>query len=50
VVAVSLAWLDPLLRAWAADPRSPHLYPAGTWGPESADTLIERDDRRWRRP
>jgi glucose-6-phosphate 1-dehydrogenase len=24
-------------------------YPAGTWGPEAADRLMERDDRRWRR-
>jgi glucose-6-phosphate 1-dehydrogenase len=44
------AWLDPLLNAWAADPRPPDPYPAGTWGPESADRLIERDGRKWRRP
>lgn len=24
-------------------------YPAGSWGPEAADQLIERDGRRWRR-
>jgi len=24
-------------------------YEAGTWGPEAAETLIERDGRRWRR-
>ncbi len=24
-------------------------YPAGTWGPEAADRLLERDGRRWRR-
>ena len=28
----------------------PHLYPAGTWGPEAADELLARDRRRWRRP
>ena len=26
------------------------FYPAGTWGPESADRLIEKDGRKWRRP
>jgi glucose-6-phosphate 1-dehydrogenase len=24
-------------------------YEAGTWGPEAAEQLIERDGRRWRR-
>ena len=28
----------------------PHLYEAGTWGPEAADELLARDRRRWRRP
>jgi glucose-6-phosphate 1-dehydrogenase len=34
-----------------ADVGYPELcpYPAGTWGPPSADELIERDGRRWRR-
>ena len=49
-VETAWAWLDPLLYNWAADPRPPDFYPAGTWGPESADALIERDGRRWRRP
>ena len=49
-VETAWAWLDPLLDAWAKDPRGPELYPAGTWGPEAADRLIERDGRKWRRP
>nr|MDP9359865.1 glucose-6-phosphate dehydrogenase [Acidobacteriota bacterium] len=49
-VETAWAWLDPLLDAWAADPIGPELYPAGTWGPEAADRLIERDGRKWRRP
>jgi glucose-6-phosphate 1-dehydrogenase len=49
-VETAWAWLDPLLNAWAADSRGPELYPAGTWGPEAADRLIERDGRKWRRP
>jgi glucose-6-phosphate 1-dehydrogenase len=42
-------WLDPLLERWAAE-GEPDPYPAGTWGPPSADALIEKDGRRWRRP
>ena len=45
------AWeiLDPVVRAWTESEKvSP--YPAGTWGPEEAEELIERDGRRWRRP
>ena len=37
-------------QCWAADPKPPDFYPAGTWGPEAAEALIERDGRRWRRP
>src|SRR5215218_1433669 len=45
------AWeiLDPVVRAWSESEKvSP--YPAGTWGPEEAEELIECDGRRWRRP
>jgi glucose-6-phosphate 1-dehydrogenase len=49
-VETAWAWLDPLLNAWAARPSGPDPYPAGTWGPKSAEELIERDGRQWRRP
>jgi glucose-6-phosphate 1-dehydrogenase len=49
-VETAWAWLDPLLKRWAEDPRPPDFYPAGTWGPQQAEDLIERDGRRWRRP
>ena len=49
-IETAWAWLDPLLQRWARDPRPPHFHPAGTWGPEEADTLIEGDGRKWRRP
>jgi glucose-6-phosphate 1-dehydrogenase len=49
-VETAWAWLDPLLNAWAADPRLPEPYAAGTWGPEAGEALIERDGRKWRRP
>jgi len=48
---VELSWqiLDPVLEAWARK-GEPDPYPAGTWGPESADAMLRRDGRVWRRP
>ncbi len=47
------AWelIEPLLEWWedAASPPPLETYEAGTWGPEAAHALIERDGRRWRR-
>ena len=40
----------PILEAWqSAKPNFPN-YEAGTWGPEAADELLERDGRQWRKP
>jgi glucose-6-phosphate 1-dehydrogenase len=39
----------PLLEAWAA--KKPEVFPnyfAGSWGPECADHLLERDGHAWR--
>ncbi len=40
----------PVLEAWAksAQAKFPN-YPAGTWGPEAADELLQRDGREWQR-
>ena len=49
---VEAAWsiVTPIINAWA-DAAPPHFpnYAAGSWGPEEADELMERDGRRWRR-
>jgi glucose-6-phosphate 1-dehydrogenase len=49
---VEAAWsvVTPIITAWAEMP-PPHFpnYSAGSWGPEAADELMERDGRRWRR-
>jgi glucose-6-phosphate 1-dehydrogenase len=47
---IDLSWqvVDPLTAYWAG--RKPERYPAGTWGPASADELLARDGRVWRRP
>ncbi|MEZ4597868.1 MAG: glucose-6-phosphate dehydrogenase [Chloroflexota bacterium] len=40
---------DAKPRAGKATDGLVQAYPAGTWGPEAADRLMERDGRRWRR-
>ncbi|HEX4056966.1 MAG TPA: glucose-6-phosphate dehydrogenase [Galbitalea sp.] len=48
---VELSWkiLDPIEEFWATQ-GAPEQYRPGTWGPESADQLLARDGRVWRRP
>jgi glucose-6-phosphate 1-dehydrogenase len=47
---VELSWmiLDPIEDYWASHDR-PEQYPAGTSGPPSADQMLARDGRAWRR-
>ena len=48
---VELSWeiLDPITEVWASKGR-PDPYTSGTWGPASADEMMARDGRSWRRP
>ncbi len=51
--AVMAAWkfLDPVMKAWQNNPDIPvYGYPAGTWGPETADNLIEDPTMEWHYP
>lgn len=48
---VEAGWriVTPVLDVWKALPaRDFPNYPAGTWGPTSADTMLERDGRAWK--
>ncbi|MBT1001857.1 glucose-6-phosphate dehydrogenase [Paenarthrobacter sp. DKR-5] len=49
---VELSWkiLDPFEEFWAAEGTKPEPYAPGSWGPPSADELLARDGRTWRRP
>jgi glucose-6-phosphate 1-dehydrogenase len=49
---VELSWriLDPFENYWASLDRQPEPYAPGSWGPASADELLARDGRSWRRP
>jgi len=48
---VELSWqiLDPIEEFWATQGQ-PEQYRPGSWGPKSADDLLARDGRVWRRP
>jgi glucose-6-phosphate 1-dehydrogenase len=48
---VQAAWelLTPVLDAWADGASPLKFYEAGSWGPEEARALIERDGRVWHR-
>jgi glucose-6-phosphate 1-dehydrogenase len=41
--------VDAIVGAWGRDRPSFPNYAAGTWGPVSADELLHRDGRSWRR-
>jgi glucose-6-phosphate 1-dehydrogenase len=48
-VEINWALYTPILQAWAA--KEPEVFPnyfAGSWGPDCADRLLERDGRAWR--
>jgi glucose-6-phosphate 1-dehydrogenase len=47
---VELSWtiLDPIEEFWASA-GAPEQYPAGSDGPPSADALLARGGRAWRR-
>jgi glucose-6-phosphate 1-dehydrogenase len=41
--------VDAIVAAWRRDRPAFPNYAAGTWGPSSADELLHRDGRSWRR-
>ncbi|WP_347344361.1 glucose-6-phosphate dehydrogenase [Microbacterium sp.] len=49
---VELSWriLDPVEEYWAGLGGPLEQYSPGSWGPSSADELLARDGRVWRRP
>jgi glucose-6-phosphate 1-dehydrogenase len=49
--AVEVAWrlLTPVLEAWQSDDSEPYKYAAGSDSFPQADSLIERNGRKWRK-
>lgn len=51
--ALEATWgfVQPILDYWKSNPEAPLFgYPAGSWGPNCADDLIEGKDMIWRYP
>ena len=42
--------VDAIIAGWQRDRPAFPNYPSGTWGPPSAEDLMHRDGREWRRP
>ncbi|MFU8837522.1 MAG: glucose-6-phosphate dehydrogenase [Thiohalomonadaceae bacterium] len=47
---VQWAWrvVDPIIKVWSTERDYIHTYPAGSWGPEAANRLFDREDQYWR--
>jgi glucose-6-phosphate 1-dehydrogenase len=51
--ALESTWgfVQPILNFWKNNPDAPlYGYPAGSWGPDCADALIEGKEQTWRYP
>ena len=46
-VEAAWAWVDPILKGWLEYYQNPRPYPAGTDGPEQAQSLLELQGRSW---
>ena len=46
-VEAAWRWVGPIIDYWENETATPKGYPAGSWGPTSAATLIDRDGRSW---
>lgn len=51
--AVEASWkfFDPVLKYWKENPHAPlYGYPAGTWGPQESDAMMEEHGAQWTNP
>ena len=46
-VEAAWAWIDPILNGWEEHFQAPRPYPAGSNGPEQANSLLARQGRHW---
>ncbi|MFV3404018.1 glucose-6-phosphate dehydrogenase [Pseudomonas sp. NY15463] len=46
-VEAAWAWIDPILQGWEAHFQAPRPYPAGSNGPEQANSLLARHGLTW---
>jgi glucose-6-phosphate 1-dehydrogenase len=46
-VEAAWSWIDPIIKGWQESYQSPRPYPAGSNGPEQAQSLLELQGREW---
>ncbi len=46
-VEAAWTWVDGIIEGWTQAGMKPQIYQAGTFGPISAYTLLDRDGRQW---
>lgn len=46
-VEASWTLMDPILKGWSEGNNAPVPYWPGSWGPDSANALIQQDGREW---
>lgn len=46
-VATAWSFVDRIAAAWSNNMGELHTYPAGTWGPEATNALLEQDGFHW---
>ena len=46
-VETAWEWIDPIIQSLRGRGIPPHPYPCGSWGPEAAQDLIQKDGFMW---
>lgn len=46
-VELAWAWVDEIITGWQENRQRIESYVAGSWGPSSGSTLLDRDGRAW---
>ena len=46
-VEAAWSWIDPIIKGWHESYQTPRPYPAGSNGPEQAQSLLELAGREW---
>ena len=46
-VTAAWQWIDPIIKHWQKNQKSPELYSAGSWGPSKADEIFDAPHQYW---
>ena len=46
-VIAAWKWIDPIVEHWKNSSKPPHLYSAGSWGPDEANEIFDHPHQFW---